>query len=396
VQLLVSLLRGTVLGGVVGAVAGVASAAFLTLLARATDARLDHPWLVAFLPLAGLGIGLAYRYLGGRAAAGSNLLLEAVHDRTSVPRRLAPLVLVGTLVTHLFGGSAGREGTAIQMSGSLNDGLARLLRLRADDRRLVVVAAIAGGFGSVFGVPLAGTVFALEVQSVGVLRHDALVPCLAAAVVGERVVHLLDWHHDVTPRVRLADTGLDAGMLLKLAVAGVAFGLASAVFVELVRALKRAFARVAPWAPLRPVLGALVVLALAAAVGNQDYLGLSLPLIGESYAGEVFLGAFAVKLLFTGVTLGSGFQGGEVTPLFVIGAALGATCAHVLGGPSELFAAAGLLAVFAGATNTPLASTVMGVELFGGGAVVHLAVACAVSYAVSGRRGIYEAQRPAD
>lgn len=403
-QLLRSLATWVALGTVVGLVAGLSSATFLTLLARATDARLDHPWLLALLPVGGLVVGLTYHHLGGRSPQGNNLILEEVHGvepegpapeagERWVPRRMAPLVLFGTLVTHLFGGSAGREGTAIQMSGSLSDGLARLVRLRGETRRLLLVTAIAGGFGSVFGVPLAGALFALEVQTAGRLRHDALVPALTAAIVGERVVHVLAWHHDVTPRTTLPDTPLDAALLAKVALAGLAFGLASALFSELVFGLKRAFAALVAWPPLRPALGGLLVIAVALAVGTQDYLGLSLPLIADSYVGQVALGAFAVKLVLTALTLGAGFQGGEVTPLFVIGATLGATLAHWLDAPPALLAAVGFVAVFAGATNTPLACTVMGIELFGAGALVHLAVGCAVSYVFSAQRGIYEAQR---
>jgi H+/Cl- antiporter ClcA len=393
-----------VLGALVGGVAGVSSASFLTLLARATEARVDHPWLLAGLPLGGFLVGLGYRYVGGRSSQGNNLILEEVHGVEPdpalggtgprwVPKRMAPLVLVGTLVTHLFGGSAGREGTAIQMSGSLNDVLARVLRLDESDRRLLLVAAIAGGFGSVFGVPLAGTVFALEVQTVGRLRHDALVPSLVAAVTGARVVHLLGWHHDITPRVALPDFDIDVVLLGKVALAGLAFGLASALFTELVFGIKRVFASVVEWSPLRPAIGGVVVALLALAVGSRDYLGLSLPLISRSYVGDVFLGAFALKLLFTTLTLGSGFQGGEVTPLFVIGATLGASMAHVLGAPPALLAAIGFVAVFAGATNTPLACTIMGVELFGTGAFVYVALGCAISFVFSAHRGIYESQR---
>jgi H+/Cl- antiporter ClcA len=403
-RLLAFLLRWAALGVVVGAIAGLASATFLTLLARATDARLDHPWLLALLPVGGFAVGLAYRYGGGRSSQGNNLILEEVHgvepdagavpaDRRWVPRRMAPLVLFGTLVTHLLGGSAGREGTAIQMSGSLNDVVARVLRLEGDDRRLLLIAAIAGGFGSVFGVPLAGAVFALEVQVAGRLRHDALVPSLAASITGAEVVHALGWHHDVTPRIALRHVDLDPLLLAKVAVAGLAFGLASALFSELVFGLKRAFALLVSWSPLRPAVGGVVVIALTLLIGSQDYLGLSLPLIGASYAGDVFLGAFVLKLVLTAVTLGSGFQGGEVTPLFVIGATLGATAAHVLGAPPALLAAVGFVAVFAGATNTPLACTVMGIELFGTGALPYLAVGCAVSYVFSAHRGIYESQR---
>lgn len=405
-RLLRFLVRWCVLGALVGALAGLASAVFLWLLAQATEAQTEHGWLLWLLPVAGLVVGAAYHYVGGRSSQGNNLILEEAHGVEPdgpapaagarwVPKRMAPLVLLGTLATHLFGGSAGREGTAIQMSGSLTDALARGFRLGASDRRVLLVTAIAGGFGSVFGVPLTGAVFALEVQTVGQLRHDAFVPALTASIVGERVVHGLGWDHDVTPRIALGDVPLEAGLLLKVAVAGLAFGLASAVFAELVFGLKHAFARMVAWSPLRPAVGGVVVIALTLVVGTRDYLGLSLPLIAESYAGQVVLGAFALKLLFTCVTLGAGFQGGEVTPLFVIGATLGATMARLLDAPPALLAAVGFVAVFAGATNTPLACTIMGIELFGAGSMVYLAVGCAIAFVFSAHRGIYESQRVA-
>lgn len=403
-RLLVFICRWIALGGIVGSVAGAGSALFLTLLAQATDSRAEHPWLLWLLPLGGLVVGLAYRYLGGRAAQGNNLILEEVHGvepdgaappegQRWVPRRMAPLVLLGTLVTHLLGGSAGREGTAIQMSGSLTDGLARLVRIRPHDRRLLLIAAIAGGFGSVFGVPLTGAVFALEVQTVGRVRHDAFVPALTASIVGDRVVHALDWHHDITPRIALGDVPFEAVLLAKVAVAALAFALASALFSELVFGLKAAFTTLVSWSPLRPAVGGTLVIGLTLLVGTRDYLGLSLPLIADAYAGDVVLGAFALKLLFTTITLGSGFQGGEVTPLFVIGATLGATMARLLDAPPGLLAAVGLVAVFAGATNTPLACTIMGIELFGAGSIIYLAVGCTIAYVFSAHRGIYESQR---
>jgi len=402
-HLLGDLAKWIVLGCVIGALAGVAAAVFLYGLALATDARGAQPWLLWLLPVGGLAMGLAYHYLGGRAAEGNNLILDEIHgldpagpvpasDHRWVPRRMAPMVLAGTWITHLLGGSAGREGTAIQMSGSLADTVSRLLRLGPHDRRIVLIAGIAGGFGAVFGVPLAGTVFALEVQSVGRIRHDALVPALAASVTGNLVTHALGLYHHATPRITLPATPLEPRLLAVVAIAGLAFAAAAILFSELTLWLRRGF-RLVRWAPARPFIGGLAVIGLTLWAGERDYLGLSLPLIGAAYTGGVAASAFAWKLLFTSVTLGSGFQGGEVTPLFVVGATLGATLSGVLDAPPALLAAAGLVAVFAAATNTPIACTIMGVELFGAAALPYLAVACAVAYVFSAHRGIYEAQR---
>jgi H+/Cl- antiporter ClcA len=391
-HLVVHLLRWVLLGGLVGVLAGLSSAAFLVSLEWATGAFDRNPWLLYLLPLGGLAIGCAYHYGGGRSVEGNNLVLDEIHDPTDwVPRRMAPMVFVGTVATHLFGGSAGREGTAIQMSGSLTDAASRLLRLGPGDRRLMLIAALAGGFGAVFGVPLAGAVFAMEVQTVGRLRYEALVPALAASVVGDMVVLGLGVEHGPTPQ--LGPVALEASTVAKVAVAGVVFGLVGAAFIIAVHALKRLFARVA-WAPARPLLGGVAVIALTLAVGDRLYNGLSLGLIEASlFGGAVPTWAFALKLVFTAVTLGSGFVGGEVTPLFVIGATLGATLAAPLGVPLPLLAALGFVAVFAGAANTPLACTIMGAELFGAGAIPYLAIACVLAYVFSSHRGIYGSQR---
>jgi H+/Cl- antiporter ClcA len=388
------LVKWIVLGTIVGILSGLASAFFLVTLEWITSAREAHPWLLFGLPAAGFLVGLAYHYGGAGSGAGNNLIIDEIHEpKKWIPRRMAPLVYVGTILTHLFGGSAGREGTAIQMAGSLTDGTFRSKRFSPADRRLLLIAAIAGGFGSVFGVPLAGCVFALEVQAVGRIRYDALVPALTASIVGDLVVRGLGVHH--TPVPHFGEITLTAPLFAKVALAGLIFGLVAVVFAELTHGLKRVFAAKVRWAPARPLIGGLLVIGLTFLVGNYDYLGLSIPLMSKALAGGagVVLFAFALKLLFTSVTLGSGFQGGEVTPLFVIGATLGATLGHLLGAPVPLMAAIGFVAVFAGATNTPLACTVMAVELFGAGPIVLFASACVIAYVTSAHRGIYHTQR---
>lgn len=393
-QLLWHLIRGVLLGAMVGVLAGLSSAALLASLYWATDTREEHTWLVFGLPLAGFTVGLIYHYGAGRAAEANNVIIDEIHEPTAwVPRRMAPLVFIGTVLTHLFGGSAGREGTALQMSGSLTDWFSRLTRMAPVDRRVLLIAALAGGFGAVFGVPLAGCVFALEVQAVGRVRYDAIVPAFTASLVGDLVVRGLGVHHSPVPTIGPVELTLP--VLLKVLLAGVIFGVTSLVFIELTHGIKAVFARAVTWGPARPMIGGVMVIVLTLLVGTRDYLGLSLPLISDSLAvgGTVATGAFALKLLFTVVTLGTGFLGGEVTPLFVIGTTLGATLGHVLGVPGPLLAAIGFVAVFAGATNTPLTCTVMGVELFGAGPIVPLAIACIASYIVVGERGVYTAQR---
>ncbi len=393
--LILALAKWSLLGASVGIVSGAASALFLHLLAWATASRENHPELLWFLPLAGVGIAWIYSGVGKSVEGGTNLLLERIHQPSApIPFRMAPLILLTTVLTHLFGGSAGREGTAVQMGGTLANLAQGPLRLSARDHRLMMMAGVSGGFGAVFGTPLAGTVFGLEVLTVGQLSYEALIPCFVAAYVGDVVTRALGIHHPVylvgslpvlTPRLWILIVG-----------AGALFGLAGLLFSELTHAishLSKLWLK-QPW--LRAFVGGCLLIALTYAVGTRQYLGLSLPLIARSFTLEgVFAGAFALKIVFTALTLGTGFKGGEVTPLFCIGATLGAAFAHLTGQPPAFFAALGFVAVFAGAANTPLACTIMGIELFGGPLAVPLGAVCILSYLLSGHRGIYLSQQPA-
>lgn len=387
------LVRWSVLGSLVGMLSGTASVVFLASLDWATRTRLANPSLLFLLPLAGLGVGWIYHRFGGAAGQGSHLVIDELHaNSTAIPLRMAPMILIGTVITHLFGGSAGREGTALQMGASLADTLRRTLRLPNADRHLMLMAGISGGFSSVFGTPVAGVIFGLEVGSMGRVRYEGLVPCLAAALVGDWLARLLGVSHTAYPQMPLLR--VDPVMVLKVTAAGIICGLVSVLFVELTHLIKRVMRARFDWPPLRPVVGGFAVIVLVLILNTQDYLGLGLPLIKQSVNGEgVFVLAFLLKLLFTAVTLGTGFMGGEVTPLFVIGATLGWTLGGFLGIDPSVMASLGFVAVFAGASNTPLACTFMGVELFGGGGTAYLLLICMAAYLASGHRGIYTSQR---
>lgn len=385
--------KWTLFGTLVGGLAGSASALFLYLLSLATETRLAHHWLLWLLPAGGFLIGWVYHTYAGDARKGNNLLLEEIHQpQGRVPFRMAPLILATTVLTHLLGGSAGREGTAVQMGGSLAATLSRFLKLSPEDRRLLLMSGISAGFGSVFGTPLAGTIFGLEVLRVGGMRYDALLACLVASYAGDWVTSAWGAHH--THYAVSAAPALSLGIAGKIAVAAVAFGLTSLAFASLTHWLKDLFASLLSWAPLRPVVGGVVVIGMTYLVGTTDYLGLGVPMISRAVSPEaVPTLAFAWKLAFTAVTLGSGFQGGEVTPLFFMGATLGHTLGGLMGLPADFMGALGFVAVFGAAANTPLACLAMGIELFGGGPMVApLALACILAYIFSGHHGIYLAQ----
>jgi len=389
---LVALAKWLLLGSLVGILCGCASALFLWLLERATTFRVQHERLVFALPLAGLVIGFIYQRFGGSIKAGNSLIIDTIHDDgPELPLRMAPMVLLGTVLTHLFGGSAGREGTAVQMGASLTDFLAQRMQVATRTRRLLLAAGAAAGFGSVFGTPLAGAVFGLEFVVLGRVEYAALVPALVASVVGDLTTRALGIHH--TPYPAVVALPLTPLLCLKWLLFALAVAAVTLVFIELTHFIKQRGARLLPSLPLRMCLGGAVVVGAWQLVGTSDYLGLGVPTILRAFSDpELPQAAFALKLLFTAVTLGAGFLGGEVTPLFFVGAALGNVLARGLGIPLELGAGVGLAAVFAAASNTPLALSIMAVELLGAPVLPHVAIVCAVAYLLSGQRSIYPAQ----
>ena len=386
------LLKWFCLALVTGALAGTASAVFLSSLSWVTQTREANLWLIALLPLAGLVVGGVYHYFGQEVRRGNDLLLDEIHEtQKTIPVRMAPFALLGTLATHLFGGSAGREGTALQMGASLADQLSAPLRLTAEDRRIILMAGVSGGFGSVFGTPLAGAVFGLEFVAIGRVRYHAIFPCFVASIAADYVttawgVGHTHYHVPFVPDFTLV------GLLAAIG-AGIAFGLAAMTFAKMTHGAKALFAKMIKYPPMRPVVGGAIVAFAVWLLGTTRYIGLGIPTIVESFTTELPPWDFAAKLVFTAVTLGAGFQGGEVTPLFYVGSTLGSALSPLLPFPTPVLAAMGFVAVWCAAANTPLAGILMAIELFGPEIGVYASVACVVSYLFSGHTGIYTAQR---
>lgn len=399
------LIKWTLLSLPLALAVGSLVALFLGLLDRATELRMAQPWLLFLLPVAGVFIYALYRKFGKNAEAGNNLILDEIHQPGGgVPLRMTPLVLSTTIVTHLFGGSAGREGTAVQMGGSIAGKLARWLSLSKEDTRILLMCGLAAGFGAVFGTPLAGAIFALEVLTIGKITHGALLPLFIASFFADTVCTAWGISH-THYRIGPLTTGIipllkiDLLLFAKVMLAGICFGLAGYFFSELSHLVKH-LAQKLPQRWMPPVLGGFAIIALVYLLGTRDYLGIGVGGHGERVSIVAAFsenGADALswfwKLLFTAITIGTGFKGGEVTPLFFIGVTLGNALAHLTGAPVDLMAGLGFVAIFAGATNTPIACTIMGVELFGGEHIFYIAAANFMAYYFSGHSGIYQAQR---
>jgi H+/Cl- antiporter ClcA len=383
---------------------------FLWLLNSSILFRFSHPYLLYFLPFAGVVIHFMYKLWGKSSEKGNNLIMDEIHEPGGgVPPQMGVLVLFTTVFTHLFGGSAGREGTAVQIGGSIAQLLAKWFKLSKNDVKVLLMAGIAAGFGAVFGTPLTGAIFAIEVIALGKLKYNAIIPCLFASIIGDVTVGFWQIKHTSYHIDKLQNNSSfiseylhwDLLLLIKIIIASIAFGLTSYLFSEMVHNIKKLFLTFIKLTWVIPFIGGVIIILLTFLVGKPDYLSLG---VNAEYPGSVTIissftngGADAFswlwKTVFTAITLGTGFKGGEVTPLFYIGATLGNSLAVLMDAPISLFAALGFIAVFAGATNTPLACTLMGVELFGGEYILYFAVACFIAYFFSGHTGIYSSQR---
>ncbi|MGO4820853.1 MULTISPECIES: voltage-gated chloride channel family protein [unclassified Flavobacterium] len=390
-KLLISSLKWIFICALIGVLSGSASALLLVALQWASQYRENHDWIIWLLPLGGLCIGLGYYYYGNSVVKGNNLLLEE-YDRPNkiIPLKMAPFVLLGTIITHLFGGSAGREGTAVQMGGALADQLTTLFKLSATDRKTIIILGISAGFASVFGTPLAGALFAIEVLYFSKVSFTSIPLSFITAYFAYFTVEL--WQVKHTHYFIPIVPELNFQLFLWIIPVSILFGIAAMLFSRSTHYWGTLFSKTIKYPPFRPFIGGLIFAVTIYIIGTNKYLGLGVPVIVESFSKPSEYYDFLLKILFTGFTLGAGFKGGEVTPLFFIGATLGSTLSLFIPLPIALLAGMGFVAVFSGATHTPIACTVMGIELFGIDSGLYIAIACFIAYLASGSIGIYHSQ----
>ena len=376
----------------IGVIVGLVAVAFHFGIDMAAELRGEYPWIVWLLPLGGMSIVLLYRVCGMEKDRGTNLVLVAVRDAERLKLRTAPLIFLSTILTHLVGGSAGREGAALQLGASLSAWIGRVLRLDEKDNRIVVMCGMAAAFSTLFGTPLTAVVFAMEVVSVGVMYYAAMVPCLLSAYTAALVAHGFGLHaiHGYPVYDALE---LEVVPILQAAALGAMCAALSIFFCKAMHTAPKLYAKYLPDPLVRAAVGGGLVLVLTLLLGNQTYNGAGDPVIRQMLAGETIPEAFLLKILFTALTLGAGFRGGEIVPVLFTGCAFGTWAGPLLGLPHDFSGALGMAAVFCGATNCPLSSIFLAFELFGGQGLPLYALCCGVAYMLSGYYGLYSEQK---
>ena len=388
---LVSFARWLILSCGLGLLVGLVSTAFYYGILYATQLRMTHPLILLLLPVAGAAIVLVYRVCDMEKDRGTNLVLVAVRQAQPMRLRTAPLIFLSTVLTHLVGGSAGREGAALQLGGSMAAVAGRRLGLDEKDRRILVMCGMSAAFSALFGTPLTAAVFSMEVVSVGIMHYAAIVPCLLSALTALELARYLGVHGE---HYLITDIpNLSALSMTQTVGMGIACALLSILFCKAMHTAPHLYERVTKKPVVRAALGGVLLILLTALVGSQDYNGAGGQIIEHALAGQARPEAFLLKILFTAVTLGAGFRGGEIVPVLFTGATFGCVAGPILGLSPSFGGALGMVGVFCGTTNCPISSILLAYELFGGQALPLFALCCGVSYMMSGYSGLYSEQK---
>lgn len=373
-----------------GMIVGCAGSLFHHAIEWGTQARGSHPWMIFLLPVAGLIIVASYHLIDMSDDRGTEFVIASVREGVPLRFRTAPLIFFGTVLTHLAGGSAGREGAALQLGGCISGSMGRVLSVDAKDERIITMCGMSAGFSALFGTPLAAAVFAMEMPSIGVMYYASLVPCILSSVIANLVSSFFGVHSTAFTLEYIP--AFSALSVFQVMVLGVLFGILANLFCRCMHLSGHLYQKVSnPY--LRVVLGGVLVIIFTLAEGSGSYNGAGMEVITQAIEGSALPWAFVLKLLFTALTLGAGFKGGEIVPCFFVGATFGCTVAPLLGMDAGFGAALGIVAVFCGVTNSPMTSILLGFELFGGQDLILFALCIAVSYLLSGYSGLYSEQK---
>ena len=376
---------------IVGAIVGLCGTAFYFALSLVTVLRTQNTWLIFLLPLGGLGIVAMYRFLHNEKDTGTNLVISAIHSDDELPLRMAPLIFVSTLITHLFGGSAGREGAALQMGGSIGNALGKLFRFDDKDKHVMIMCGMSAAFSALFGTPIAAAILPMEMVSVGVMYYIALVPCVISSLVAHGIAYSFGVSNEMFIIRSIPKFGIITS--IEISVLAILCALVSILFCVLLHKSEDLYKRFFTNPYIRVIAGGCIIIVLTLLVGNQDYNGTGINIIEHCINGTVRPEAFLLKMIFTALTLGAGYKGGEIVPSFFTGAAFGCLFGNLLGFSPTLCTAVGMTAVFCGVTNCPITSLLISFELFGYDGMPYFLLATALSYMLSGYFGLYRSQK---
>lgn len=390
-KMLLSFVKWIIIAAVVGAFVGIVGVFFHICVEKATEIRVEMPWLIWLLPIGGAAIVFLYKKTGMEKDRGTNLVLDAVRSNEPLNIKTAPLIFVSTVITHLFGGSSGREGAALQIGGSIASYVGTHIKLDEKDQRIITMCGMAAGFSALFGTPVAAVVFAMEVVSVGVMYYSAIVPCIIASAVGAYIASVFDIAPTSFSIIGSIPT-IELLTIFKVIVLAVLCAAVSMLFCLALKKTHKLYDKI-PNKTVAAIVGGLAVAILTFIIGTTDYNGAGMDVIGRAVAGEAEYEAFILKIIFTALTLGAGFKGGEIVPTLFVGATFGNVAGKLLGLGGSFGAGLGMAALFCGVTNCPLTSLILSIELFGTEGLIYYAVACAVSYKLSGYYGLYSAQK---
>lgn len=380
-----------IIATIVGTVGGVVGSLFHESIEYVTHLRVENNWLILLLPVGGIAIAVLYRVFGKKGKIDTNRVIEAVQADNNVPLIMTPLIFVGTVITHLFGGSAGREGAALQLGGSLGYNLGKVFRLNKNDMHIIVMSGMSAVFAALFGTPLTAAFFAIEVISVGVIHYAALVPCIISSIIAYELAFL---GFGIMP-VSFSIVQMDASIqiVLKVIVLAILCALVSILFCTAIKKAEHYIKKLIPNIYLRAFAGGAAVVLLSIALRTTDYNGAGMNVIENALSGNAKPWAFAVKILFTAITIAAGFKGGEIVPGFFIGSTFGCAIGSLLGLDPGFAAAIGFVSLFCGVVNCPFASVLLAIEVFGGNSILLFAIACGVSFMMSGYFGLYKSQK---
>ncbi len=381
--LILSLISGLVIGGI--------GSLFALCMTEATSLRATYPWILYFLPLGGILIVFLYRLFRYQNDRGTNMVIASIHAEGEIPGKMAPMIFISTIITHLVGGSAGREGAALQMGGSLGAVMGRALHMNDTDRRVLVMCGMSAVFSAGFGTPLAAAIFAMEIGSIGVMYYAALVPCAISSLTAWRVAVFFGVEHDhFTVQ---AFPGLHISGALWIVLLGVLCAGLSVLFCITLHKLNTLLKRLFKNPYVRIAAAGCVLILICLILGNQDFMGAGIPVIQQALQGKAVWYAFLLKMLCTAITIESGYKGGEIVPSFFIGATFGCLFGQLTGFSPSLCAAVGMVSIFCGVTNCPITSLMIGFELFHFQDPSYFLMGVAVSYMLSGYYGLYRDQR---